>query len=723
MLLNFISMKRTIIAHIVALGLLSQVNVMGQDSPTYYPKSVTFPPNSTIEQKMELASRVVPSPQQKAWQELEMTAFLHFTVNTFTDLEWGHGTESPQIFNPSQLDAEQWVRTLKEAGFKMAILTAKHHDGFCLWPTKTTTHSVASSPWKGGKGDVVGMLRDACTKYGMKFGVYLSPWDRNAKSYGDSPAYDRYFMEQLTELLTSYGKVDEVWFDGACGEGPNGKKQVYNWDAYYDLIHKLQPNAVVAVSGEDVRWVGNEHGEGRTTEWSVTPFAPGARPEMVKKNAALNIHAEAKDLGSRELLNKASSIYWYPSEVDVSIRPGWFYHKSEDSRVKTLGQLANIYYTSVGRNSVLLLNIPPDTRGLIKEEDAARLKEFGAYLKQTFTVDLMRKAKSTNAKFATDGNSATDWSPSTLPAVAEFSFTKPAIANVFQIQENIGKGQRVEEFRVEAFDGKRWITIGNETTIGYKRLLQFPTMAISKIKVTITKARALPNISNIGLFKAPEIMSLPTISRNKQGMVSIAAESETATVRYTTDGSTPTAKSPIYRQPFSLAKGGVVKARTYINNGKDMSEVVAEPFDICSAKWQIVFADSADISFPASNAIDGKSTTMWHTPWEGKIKQHPYSIVVDMGETLTLKGFTYSPRVDGNKSGTITKFEFYTSMDGATWQKADCNGEFANIANNTVKQHIRFNQPLQGKYFKLVSLDDVLHQGWVSVGEIGVITK
>lgn len=716
-------MKRAIIAHTMALVMLLQLNVLGQDSQKYYPKSVSFPTNATLEQKLDMASRVVPTPQQKAWQELELTAFLHFTVNTFTDLEWGHGTESPQIFNPTQLDAEQWVRTLKDAGFKMAILTAKHHDGFCLWPSKTTQHSVASSPWKNGKGDVVRMLRDACTKHGMKFGVYLSPWDRNAPSYGDSPAYDKLFIEQLTELLTNYGKVDEVWFDGACGEGPNGKKQIYNWGAYYDVIKKLQPDAVVAVSGEDVRWVGNEHGEGRVTEWSVTPLAPGPRPEMVKIKEELGINSMSKNLGSIELLEKSNSVYWYPSEVDVSIRPGWFYHKSEDSRVKSLAKMVEIYFTSVGRNSVLLLNVPPDTRGLINEADVERLKEFGTYLKQTFAVDLMRKAKSAEAKNAVDGNINTDWTPSKLPAVAEFTFAKPAIANVFQIQENISKGQRVEEFKVEAFDGKKWITIDNETTVGYKRLLQFPTTPVSKLRVTIIKARALPNISNIGLFKAPEILSLPTISRNKQGMVSIEVESQTATVRYTIDGSIPTSKSPNYRQPFNLAKGGEVKARTYIDSGKRMSEVVSETFDICSAKWQVVFADSSDKSFPASNAIDGRASTMWHTPWSGKIKNHPYSIVVDLGEMLTLKGFTYSPRVDGNKSGTITKFEFYTSKDGVNWEKAECNSEFANITNNTVKQYINFNQPMQAKFIKLVSLDDVLHQGWISVGELGVITR
>ena len=232
--------------------------IQAQETESYYVKHVTFPTGATVEQKVDIAARLVPTPQQLAWQQQELTAFLHFGINTFTDREWGDGTEDPNLFNPTELDADQWVRVLKECGFKMVILTAKHHDGFCLWPTKTTKHSVASSAWKNGKGDVVRELRDACDKYDMKFGVYLSPWDRNASCYGDSPAYNKFFVEQLTELLTNYGKVHEVWFDGANGEGPNGKKQEYDWDTFYQTIRKLQPEAVMAIMGDDVRWVGND---------------------------------------------------------------------------------------------------------------------------------------------------------------------------------------------------------------------------------------------------------------------------------------------------------------------------------------------------------------------------------------------------------------------------------------------------------------------------------
>lgn len=711
-------------ALLFAASFMCMPHIHAQQKEAYYLKEVKFPSNATPDQKVKMAAHVVPTPQQKAWQELELTAFLHFTVNTFTNLEWGHGTEDPRIFNPVNLDAEQWVKALKDAGFKMAIITAKHHDGFCLWPTSVTKHSVASSPWKDGKGDVVRELRNACTKYGMKFGVYLSPWDRNAECYGDSPRYNKYFMQQLTELLTNYGKVDEVWFDGACGEGPNGKKQQYSWKEYYQLIHKLQPSAVVAVSGEDVRWVGTESGYGRTTEWSTTVLNPGGTEESVAANKLLGIDAMNNDLGSRELLAKANKVFWWPSEVDVSIRPGWFYHESEDSRVKSLNKLVDIYFNSVGSNSVLLLNVPPDTRGLIAESDVKRLKEFGDYISATFKTNLLAGAKTYEAQGAVDQSEKTNWSPKSLPAAAELTLAKPAEFNVFMIQEDITKGQRVEEFVVEAFANGAWKEIARGTTIGYKRLLRLPNTTATKVRVRILQSRDIPNISRIGLFKSPELLADPIINRDKQGNVSLSSESKTVSIRYTTDGSEPTASSTLYEKPFALPNGGVVKARSFINSNATFSEVKQESFDICPAKWRVVAASAANNAFPAENAVDGSSSTMWHTPWDGEaLPKHPHFIVVDLGETLTLKGFTYAPRTDGNISGTPMHYEFYTSVDGAAWQKAACKGEFANIKNNPIKQEVLFDAPATARFFKLVALDEVEGKEWTSVGELGVTTR
>lgn len=457
----------------------------------YFQKKLTFPDKITAEQKIKLAAYVVPTPQQYAWQELELTAFIHFGINTFTGREWGDGTENPELFNPSDFNAEQWVTSLHESGFKMLILTAKHHDGFCLWPTKTTAYSVAAAPWRNGQGDVVREVKNACDKYGMKFGVYLSPWDRNAPSYGDSPAYNAMFVQQLTELLTQYGEIHEVWFDGANGEGPNGKRQEYDWKRFYQVIDSLQPNAVKAIMGNDVRWVGNEKGLGRETEWSVTPLNPDINESITTENKRLNIEPTAKDLGSRKLIEKANTLYWYPSEVDVSIRPGWFYHPEQDHQVKTLQELVDIYYQSVGMNSVLLLNIPPDTRGLLHEIDVERLKQFGDYITSTFKTNLL-----SGGEIAWRGKQG-DYK--------ELTVQKGATVNTLMLQEDILKGQRVEVFKVEALLNNTWEKIAEGTTIGYKRLVKFNDCQPEKIRITILETRERANIRKIGAYYAPLI--------------------------------------------------------------------------------------------------------------------------------------------------------------------------------------------------------------------------
>ena len=454
-------------------------------------KQVSFPANATLEQKVDMASRLVPTPQQLEWQQMEFTCFLHFGMNTFTGREWGDGKEDPKLFNPTELDCEQWVRALKAAGFKMAMITAKHHDGFCLWPTKTSKHSVAYSDWKGGKGDVVRELRDACEKYGMKFGVYLSPWDRNAECYGQGEAYNKFFIEQLTELLSNYGEVHEVWFDGANGEGPNGKKQEYDWKSILSTIHKLQPKAVTAIMGDDIRWVGNEGGLGRSTEWSATVLGPGSTEKGAAQSKRMKLNAMKKDLGSQALLQEATDLFWYPSEVDVSIRPGWFYHTEQDNQVRSLANLVHIYYNSVGMNSVLLLNIPPDRRGLIHENDVKRIKELKDYVDKTFAKNLLKGGE-------------TLWE-ATAGSSKEFTLEKESIINVLQLQEDIAKGQRAEGFTVEAFSNGKWHYVTEGTTVGYKRLIKFSDTKAEKIKITLNASRGTANLMNIGVFYAEPV--------------------------------------------------------------------------------------------------------------------------------------------------------------------------------------------------------------------------
>ncbi len=471
-----------------ATMLLLMASIGCTNQKNYIEKEIVFNDELTPEQKLKLAAYLVPTKQQYEWQQLELTAFIHFGINTFTGREWGDGSEDPNLFNPTDFNAEQWVVALKEGGFKMIILTAKHHDGFCLWPTKTTTHSVASSSWRDGAGDVVRELRNACEKHDMKFGVYLSPWDRNAKSYGDSPEYNIMFVQQLKELLSNYGEIHEVWFDGANGEGPNGKKQEYDWKMFYHVIDSLQPLAVKAIMGDDVRWVGNEQGLGRETEWSVTPLRANVHEDAAEENKRLDISATAKDLGSRKLIEQANSIYWYPSEVDVSIRPGWFYHPEQDTQVKSLEELVNIYYQSVGMNSVLLLNIPPDTRGLIHEVDVTRLKEFGDFIKQTFNDNKLDEShsywKAENGDFK------------------EYKIKNGETINTVLLQEDIQKGQRVEVFKVEGLIDGNWTKLAEGTTIGYKRLLRFDDVSPEKIRITIIETRFGANIKGIGAYYA-----------------------------------------------------------------------------------------------------------------------------------------------------------------------------------------------------------------------------
>ena len=442
-----------------------------------YEKMVEFPADASAEEKIEMASRLVPSKRQLEWQKLELTVFLHFGMNTFTDKEWGEGNEDPQLFNPTSLDAAQWVRTLKAAGFKLVILTAKHHDGFCLWPTATTSHSVAHSPWKGGKGDVVRELREACNRHNMKMGVYLSPWDRNAKCYGDSPRYNDMFVAQLTELLSNYGRIDEVWFDGACGEGPNGRRQEYDWDRFASVVRTLQPDAVTAIMGDDVRWVGNENGQGRVTEWCATAITPGIYPHAKAENERLGLDELSPDLGSRDLVARADRLYWWPSEVDVSIRPGWFYHAGEQP--KSLQELSEIYLNSVGRNSVLLLNVPPDTDGRIHSTDSLRLMQLHRWIDGSFSRNLVTKQS---------GN--------------VYEFAAPATIDAVMLQEDLTKGQHIESFTVEALDANgAWLKVAEGTTVGMKRIATFPEVTASALRVTVTQSRGKHHLTGVGAYK------------------------------------------------------------------------------------------------------------------------------------------------------------------------------------------------------------------------------
>jgi len=483
------------------------------------PTPVNFclvPPGAAETDVVSQAARIVPSPVQITWQEREFIAFAHFGMNTFTDVEWGTGREDPVRFQPTDFDARQWTRVLRHAGVRLLILTAKHHDGFCLWPTETTAHGVRSSPWRGGRGDVVGEVAAACRADGLAFGIYVSPWDRHERSYGDSPRYNAFFRTQLRELLTRYGEIAEVWFDGACGEGPDGRRQEYDWPSYYAVVRELQPRAVIFGMGPDVRLVGTETGVGRETEWSVIPDRldlgklAGASAHPVDAAFIPGDLTDA-DLGSRARLRAAASLLWYPAEADVSIRPGWFHHPAEDTRVKTPAQLLDIYFSSVGRNAVLLVNVPPDRRGRIHDADIRSLQGLRRLLDGTFRTNLLAGASASapaaaghGAGNVLDADPATYWSPpeDATSTVLEFELPAARTFDVAMVREHIRLGQRVESFRWEwRDDDGTWREFARGTTAGYQRLLRFPPVTARVVRLVVDASRARPALSAVGLFQ------------------------------------------------------------------------------------------------------------------------------------------------------------------------------------------------------------------------------
>jgi len=451
----------------------------------------------------------VPSERQLAWHEMEYYMFVHFTVNTFTDKEWGYGDEKESVFNPSELDCRQWAKTAKEAGMKGIIITAKHHDGFCLWPSEFTEHSVKNSPWKEGKGDILMDLRKACDEFGLKLGVYLSPWDRNSAVYG-TPAYLTYYRDQLRELLSNYGDIFEVWFDGANGgDGYYGgaretrridNKTYYDWPNTHKIVRELQPSAIMfSDAGPDVRWVGNESGTGSLTNWCLLK-----KDEMYPGGNFAKILGEGHENGN----------YWVPAEVDVSIRRGWFYHATQDSLVRSPQNLMELYYSSVGRNSNLLLNVPPDRRGLLHENDVRSLMAFKELREKEFSSELAKgkeavssidRGKGFRALNVNDGNPETYWStPDNITSASLIiDFGRDTEVNRILLQEYIRLGQRVQEFKIEALVDSTWKQLIDGTTIGYKVIRKFPLVKTSQIKVTVIKSKACPVISNIELYRAP----------------------------------------------------------------------------------------------------------------------------------------------------------------------------------------------------------------------------
>ncbi|MEZ2442492.1 alpha-L-fucosidase [Chitinophaga sp. RCC_12] len=659
----------------------------------------------------------LPSKAQVSWNDMEYYMFIHFGPNTFTNKEWGHGDEDPKVFNPTHLDARQWARTAKAAGMKGIVITAKHHDGFCLWPSKYSTHTVRESAWKDGKGDVLAELSAACKEYGLKFGVYLSPWDRNHPEYG-KPGYNQVFANTLNEVLSSYGPVFEQWFDGANG---GNIKQPYDWNLFHSVVYKNQPNAVIFSDvGPGCRWVGNENGIAGTTNWStlnVKGFAPGANGPATK---SLN---EGNEDGEQ----------WIPAECDVSIRPGWFYSPETNDKVKSVSSLLDIYYGSVGRNGNLILNVPVDRDGLIHPNDSTRLMELRRVLDASFKTNLAKQAvvtathtrsnnKAVKVSHLNDGTNTTYWATTDDATATTITLTykQPITFNRLVLEEYIALGQRVKAFNVEVLEQGAWKQVTNETTIGHKRILRLKDYTTTQVRINILDAKAAPVISEVQLYKAPGLLTLPQIGRTADGKVWIHSESGDTDIHYTLDGSEPTVKSPKYisaeSTTINLPLGGVVHAKAFLDNGKTASETVTATFDIAPAKWKVISPEAATKDNDPAKAIDGNTATIYVTGNKG----YPHELQVDLGETLSLKGFTYTPPTG---EGIIYGYGFYTSTDGKNWGSPVASGQFANIKNNPVQQTVAFKKT-NARYIRFVATSPADEkQAQAAIAELGVITR
>jgi len=661
----------------------------------------------------------VPSENQLRWQALEYYAFIHFSLNTYTDQSWGYGNEDVNLFNPKDLDCRQWARICKEAGMKAVILVAKHHCGFCVWPSEYTEYSVKNSPWRDGKGDLVREMADACEEYDLKLGIYVSPWDRNHPEYG-KPEYITYFRNQLTEVLTNYGPIFEVWFDGANGGsgyygGADENRRIdrttyYDWSNTYKLIRKLQPEIVIWNDGgdrADLRWVGTEAGYIGETNWSLLN-ATGDVPFNMLHHGVENGDS------------------WVPGEVNTSIRPEWFYHPSEDAKVKTLPHLVDTYYNSVGRNATFLLNFPITLNGLIHENDEKAALDLAKVVKETFAVNLAEKTKANASNVrgnanefaaakAIDGDKDTYWATDdpVTKASLTLDFGKSAQFNRFMAQEAIRLGQRVKTFTVEALVDGTWKEVAKATTIGYKRILRFPTVTATQLRLNITASKACPVISNVGIYLAPQILTSPSIIRNQAGAVIIRPADAESTIYYTLDGSVPTLNSNKYTGPVQTEGKIQVSAIAYEPVSGKSSPVCHEAFDLPRTDWKLVGINDRR----ASAVLDGNPSTAWHQPRNVRI---PADLIIDMGKEQTLVGFKYFPDQTLWGPGIITEYEFSVSKDNVDWKRVS-QGEFSNIKNNPLWQTKTF-APETVRYIKLRALRNTENNNNIGYAEVEVMT-
>lgn len=728
----------------VILSFLYLAHLQAQEEKINFSNTLEINPHDSKETIIEKAAHIIPTPNQLSALQNEFIAFVHFGPNTFTRREWGTGKEDPKIFDLKELDTDQWCEAMKSAGIKMVILTVKHHDGFVLWQSRYTTHGIMSTGFGDGKGDVLKDLSESCRKYGLKLGIYLSPADlyqiENPEGlYGNlsqytkrtiprevpgrpfkNPTkfefevddYNEYFLNQLFELLTEYGPVHEVWFDGAH---PKRKgDQQYNYPAWRKLIRTLAPEAVI-FGREDIRWCGNEAGKTRKTEWNVIPFP--VNPDTSSSFPDLT----ADDLGSREQLYKGKYLHYQQAETNTSIREGWFYRDDTRQKVRSTDDVFDMYERAVGGNSTFLLNIPPNREGRFSPADVKVLKETGERIRETYGKNLLKGAQ--GPAEILDGN------PETYLLVENplvITLKAPVTFNRLLLQEAVAtKGERVENHAVDAWIGGEWKEIARGTNIGYKRILRFPEITTEKIRIRIGSARLVPAISHITAHYYQSRPPQLTCKRSLDGLVAIEplqqafhwkAHGEDIArnlnagfkIYYTTDGTEPDEKSPVYTAPFKMDKG-ILKAISVLNHQK--GALLEEQIGLVKKEWKLLAASSESPQHEAVRAFDADPASYWMSR-EGT----RHFLDIDLGKTEKLTGFAYTPQTQ-HSEGMMAKGNVLVSNDGKNWKPVE-TFEFGNLVNDPTRRFHYFQTPVASRYVRIEATEIAANGKVAAMAEI-----
>ncbi|MDV4100920.1 alpha-1,3/4-fucosidase [Elizabethkingia anophelis] len=733
---------------ITSLALLEGlVCISAQNAKIIPANTIAIAPTDSKELIIEKAAHVIPTKNQLDALRNEFIAFIHFGPNTFTRMEWGNGMEDPKIFDLKELDTDQWCKSLKDAGMKMVILTVKHHDGFVLWQSRYTDHGIMSTNFRNGKGDILRDLSKSCQKYGLKLGLYLSPADlyqiENPKGlYGNLSQYTKrtiprevpgrpfsnktkfefevddyneYFLNQLFEILTEYGPIHEVWFDGAHPKTKGGQK--YNYEAWKKLIHTLAPRAVIFGQG-DVRWCGNEAGVTRKTEWNVLPFNNKDLTEITGLT-----DWEEDNIGRRDRLYNGHFLHYQQAEVDTSIREGWFYRDDVYQKVRSADDVFDIYERSVGGNSTFILNVPPNRDGKFSDQDVKVLSETGKRIKETYSKDLLQGAK--GPKQVLDHNDVTYSLLNNNQLIIETS--TPVIFNRIMLQEAVSThGERVESHAVDAWIDGEWKEIATATNIGYKRILRFSEVTTRKIRLRVLQDRGSVAISRIAAYyykmRPPQL----TILQDKTGKVSIDEKKQPFdwknqdkkdvkdkdkdfNIYYTTDGSEPGINSLKYNGPFEKEQG-TIKAVAILKG--DRGAVQTEVVGIAKNKWKLAESKEGTKNHSAEAAFDANPKTFW----QSENQNVPQNLSLDLGALYTLTGMAYIPQTAFG-GGMMAKGIVEISADGKKWEAISAF-EFGNLVNNPSKRSLYFKQAVKARYVRVTAQEIAGNSQALTIAEL-----